>query len=462
MALPIYDNTLYGLKGSQVKDLAERVKGAGKAFVATYNVTTAAELAAYLDSTKEPFAPILVKRGNDYYTAILATKSSDSVIVLVIGSGSGDYCIFNYTVTGSTWASSSYGFQKKLVSGTDIKTINNESLLGSGNIDVSADLTDYYDKTETDALLDDKADADTTYTKTEVDDLMDTKEDVGVVFDASTDYSYATLSNAASKGLVYVQFNGRKLLVTYVNDVEGERDISFYVENSSGTYTGQYEFRWIDGEHQTPQRRYVYPTGGTTGQVLTKKSNSNSDVEWADAGGAKVQVNRTGEFGQTRDGDNLISFSDNGTNVDMQMAKGSTANNLTLATKDYVDGRTDNYEVCVEDVGGNVIQIGTIQEGSNSYGLYQFYYRTSALPAANAAIAYSAATLLADYTIASFVDATGITSNGIFIGNGRTDNDNRLIVQQFSKNNKSITIRTYKDFTAETALLKVIFMGNKN
>lgn len=35
------------------------------------------------------------------------------------------------------------------------------------------DLSDYYDKTETDALLEDKADADDVYTKTEVDDIID-------------------------------------------------------------------------------------------------------------------------------------------------------------------------------------------------------------------------------------------------------------------------------------------------
>lgn len=111
---------------------------ASKSFVATYNVTTAQELIGYLDSAKEPFAPILVKRGSDYYTAALATKSGDDkVIVRVIGSGSGDYIVFNYTITGNIWASSSYVFQKKLESGASIKTVNNQSLLGSGNIDIS-------------------------------------------------------------------------------------------------------------------------------------------------------------------------------------------------------------------------------------------------------------------------------------------------------------------------------------
>lgn len=120
------------------------------------------------------------------------------------------------------------------------------------------------------------------------------------------------------------------------------------------------------------------------------------------------------------------------------------------------------YEVCVNDVGGNVVQIGTIKEGSEQKNLYQFYYRTGELPASEGTAVYNFTNLLANYTINGFIDATGITSDGILIGNGRTDNNNRLIVQQFSKNNKNITIRVYRGFGSQTALLKIIFIGKKS
>ena len=236
--------------------------GTARVFVATYNVTTAQEIIDYLDSSAEPFAPLVVKRGSDYYTSVLATRSgNDGVIVRVLGSGGGDYIIFNYTVRESNWASSSYIFQKKLVSGTDIKTLNNQSLLGSGNI--------------------------------------------------------------------------------------------------------------------------AFPT-----------------VE------------------------------------------------------------PPQYQLSENDSGGNVIQTGEIVIDGTTYGIFEFYYQTDSLPNA-AAKAFSLADLLADYTVWNFIDATGITSNGIFIGNGRTDNNNRLIVQQFSKVNKNFQIRTYQDFTAETAFVKIRFIGNK-
>lgn len=44
-------------------------------------------------------------------------------------------------------------------------------------INANVDLSNYYNKTETDALLDDKADASTVYTKTETDTLLDGKQD---------------------------------------------------------------------------------------------------------------------------------------------------------------------------------------------------------------------------------------------------------------------------------------------
>ena len=51
------------------------------------------------------------------------------------------------------------GKQPTLVSGTNIKTINNQSILGEGNIEITGgdvDLTNYYTKTETDTKLDTK------------------------------------------------------------------------------------------------------------------------------------------------------------------------------------------------------------------------------------------------------------------------------------------------------------------
>ena len=111
--------------------------GDEKTFVAEYGVTTAQEIIAFADVTKEPFAPILVKRGADYYTVTTVSKQATNKVILVtFASLSGNYYTFTYTITDGTWASSSYGFQKLLESGVNIKTVGGQSLLGSGDIPV--------------------------------------------------------------------------------------------------------------------------------------------------------------------------------------------------------------------------------------------------------------------------------------------------------------------------------------
>lgn len=120
-----------------------------------------------------------------------------------------------------------------------------------------------------------------------------------------------------------------------------------------------------------------------------------------------------------------------------------------------------SYELCDNGVGGNVARKGTVKIDGTDYGIYEFFFKTGELPNATTQT-YDMSAVLASYTIKNFIDATGMTSDGIFVSNGRTDSDNRLIVQQFSKNNKTMTIRTYKDFTGNTALLKIQFIGTKN
>lgn len=112
------------------------------------------------------------------------------------------------------------------------------------------------------------------------------------------------------------------------------------------------------------------------------------------------------------------------------------------------------------NITGNVVQLGTvILPGGNEVGYYQFFFKTPALPTANSMKEYALTPLLDNYEIADFIDASGVTSNGVVISNGRTDNDNRLIFQQFSKNRKTVAIRTYSDFSTSTALLKIQFLG---
>ena len=96
--------------------------------------------------------------------------------------------------------------QDTLVSGENIKTINGTSLLGSGNITIeggsgNVDLSDYYTKPETNALVSPKL-SQVTLTQAEYDALQ-TKENnvLYIISDASTTDSsnYATKAELATK-----------------------------------------------------------------------------------------------------------------------------------------------------------------------------------------------------------------------------------------------------------------------
>lgn len=135
-------------------NLATKDDVAAKVFVAEYNVTTAQEIIAFAAAANEPNAPMLVKRGNDYYTVLTVAKQADNkIIIRTFGTLGGKFYMFTYTVTNGSWASSSYGFQQILESGTNIKTVGGQSLLGSGDIPISSGVTSWNDITDKPADL---------------------------------------------------------------------------------------------------------------------------------------------------------------------------------------------------------------------------------------------------------------------------------------------------------------------
>lgn len=99
-------------------------------FVAVYNQTSAQELLDYLATTNKPYAPIVVERGGQYYTAILSYKQNDeTAYIRILGSASGEYTVFNHSIKGKVWGTETTVLQKKI------------------------DLSTYYTKTETDAKI---------------------------------------------------------------------------------------------------------------------------------------------------------------------------------------------------------------------------------------------------------------------------------------------------------------------
>ncbi|MBR0090221.1 MAG: collagen-like protein [Lachnospiraceae bacterium] len=396
--------TVTDATGSRSFDVMDGEGGSGgdvKAFVAEYNVTTAQEIIAYIDSTNEPFPPILIKRGSDYYTAITAQKQADNKVILrSFATLSGDYYIFMYTITDGLWAASNYPFQKKLESGTNIKTINGQSVIGSGNLILHQGVGDGLDLNDMPSY-------------NELQQMLD------------------------NNALLYIDGNW---LVTGLM-VEGSN------AQVIGAYADSVRYYLFD-TNDDPNAPLVYKNTYTEGS--SQKPNMV-----VSAGGTQP----FGKF-QRGDGQEFLLFGlANGINITFTDQQGRTQNRSYTITPSYVVDKPEGST----PVSGNVVQVGLFTDTDGTeYGIYEFYYRTSALPAADATKVYPLTPLLDDYTILDFVDATGVTENGHFIGSGRTDGTNRIIVQQFSKNNKTFTMRSYGDYTQYTALVKIKFVGTKN
>ena len=91
--------------------------------------------------------------------------------------------------------------QDKLVSGTNIKSINGSSLLGSGNIEISTnvDLSNYYTKSQTNALVNPKLEQ-ITLTQAEYNALSTKEENVLYVISDAEDLKFKTINGQQITG----------------------------------------------------------------------------------------------------------------------------------------------------------------------------------------------------------------------------------------------------------------------
>ena len=110
--------------------------------------------------------------------------------------------------------------QDKLVSGTNIKTINGVTLLGEGNITIeggsgNVDLSDYYTKSETNSLVNPKL-SQVTLTQAEYDALSTKKENVLYII---SDASNVDPSDYYTKAEIDSMIGGVSSTITEINDL---------------------------------------------------------------------------------------------------------------------------------------------------------------------------------------------------------------------------------------------------
>lgn len=145
---PIAPTAAAGTNTTQIATTAFVKKAIEDAlFVAEYGVTTYAEISAVLDADKPLFCyvnwndivcPYIGIVNNQY--AFSSLGAGESTVSLYVNSSNQ----WSYATSNLATQSEVNAKQDALVSGTNIKTINNESILGSGNISISSGSSDVF------------------------------------------------------------------------------------------------------------------------------------------------------------------------------------------------------------------------------------------------------------------------------------------------------------------------------
>lgn len=105
-------------------------------FVAIYEQTTYADVTAAIDANKVIMLDMPANHNLFNITHATYTNGGNAIMYAIFKMNNRSTLMTATLTPADRWTITHTDLQEKLVSGTNIKTINNESLLGSGNIDV--------------------------------------------------------------------------------------------------------------------------------------------------------------------------------------------------------------------------------------------------------------------------------------------------------------------------------------
>ena len=131
---------------SITNDVISAIGGECELFKCEYGVTSYSDISTAIANGKVPY--LIYPRNNVDRDIYIAQRyfNNDSIYFINIHAGNGPRFHYSYVNTNDVWSGPYVqDLQEKLTSGTDIKTINNESVLGSGNITISSGTSDYSD-----------------------------------------------------------------------------------------------------------------------------------------------------------------------------------------------------------------------------------------------------------------------------------------------------------------------------
>lgn len=123
------------------------------------------------------------------------------------------------------------GAQEKLTSGTNIKTVNNQSLLGEGNIEIKTDLSNYYNKGEVDSKLGGKANSNHTHDIGNIVDLQTKLDSISENAEQALN-NYLPLSGGTLTDRLNIKGNNENgVLRIHYGSNPNEASIGFFKDN---------------------------------------------------------------------------------------------------------------------------------------------------------------------------------------------------------------------------------------
>ena len=218
-----------------------------------------------LSATSTGGSPTVELTQAEYDALVSAGTVSADTYYIITDAQAGDlsqYWTSAQTQSAITQATS--GKQETLVSGTNIKTINNESLLGSGNIDIQgggADVVQTTGTSTTDVMSQDAV-------TTQLNNKANNSAAVGSYsFGETSGMPFIKLNMVAStqslSNIYYPKINGKGILTT--NSIFAQNNYNFQLVETSAITTSVTS---ASTDSEIPSAKAVYDTIGDINTIL--------------------------------------------------------------------------------------------------------------------------------------------------------------------------------------------------
>lgn len=301
----------------------------------------------------------LVEALDDYYTK----DEVDGMIPSLSGYATQQWVEDQHYITGvdlSDYATKEY------VSGyTYDKSTIDEKIAQGGTFDP----TQYYTKTATDALLNEKADTATTYTKGEVDEAIASAKteieaeipslDDYVTFDDMTEY----VGDIYTKDEVNNLFVSKETFETYIINMQQQIDSLKATISGCCGETGETVYRWIVVPND-------YECNGTTKMTKEKEQSSTDGINWTDTGqyraGSTVLEYNSEDCGYTPPVGNFKIRATYKVGYTVGSGQVECDSSTTITNDEIKQGitflsylRTVEFGNCIDTIGENALLNGT-------------------------------------------------------------------------------------------------------